>query len=169
MRQHISSTRRESLNGFSITEVLVSSLIIGTLSAIAAPNFLESLENSKQKEAQATVAQVQTIIMAYIDETNETPKTWKNLNSITAIMKVNAGDEASQSKANDFAAITLPGRNYTLQVTAPSTGETVYEIIANPIALNSNLDIRACLDISNGASDLRSGSSNSPAESPQCS
>jgi type IV pilus assembly protein PilA len=160
---------RSTPTGFSLTEVLITTSIIGTLSAIALPNLMGALETTKQQEAKATVTQVQTIIMAYIDETNEMPQTWRSINSIAAIMKESNNNLVSQSQTDDFSTITLPGSNYSLQVIAPSNGKTVYEIIANPIASNSNLDIRACLDISNGASDLRSGSSNSPAESPQCS
>jgi type IV pilus assembly protein PilA len=166
---HFQTSKTIHKSGFSLTEALITSSIVGTLTAIALPNFMGALDATKQREAQATVAQVQTIIMAYIDETNKMPKSWNSINSIAAIMQAKGDGTVSQSESNDFETIILPGQNYSLSVDAPSPGKTVYEISANPITSNSNYDIRACLDVSNGANDLRTGSSSSPAESPQCS
>jgi prepilin-type N-terminal cleavage/methylation domain-containing protein len=155
--------------GFSLTEVVITTAIIGTLCSIAYPNYINNLRRSESLEAKARIASIQAVISSYIDETGEMPNTWEQINSITAIMASNGDGTSSQAKSNDLKEIVLPGDHYKLKINAPSGTDTVYTLTANPLDVNSNYDIRSCLDISNGASDLTTGSSSKKAKAPACS
>ena len=167
-------------SGFSITEATVTAAIIGTLSSIAYPNYITSQQRSKCSEAKATLVSIPPIIGAYIDETGEAPTTWENLSSIAAVM-------SSDGPANGELAktpIILPRTNYELSVKVPDEEESVYSLTANcyiktPIDDPENTSgmnpidkdkyvIRSCFNISNGASNLTSGSGTDPANTPNC-
>jgi prepilin-type N-terminal cleavage/methylation domain-containing protein len=155
--------------GFTITELTIVVAIIGALSAMAIPSYVSQLRRTQLMEAESTVSSIQAIISAYTDETGEMPNTWEQINSITAIMASNGDGTSSQAKSNDLKEIVLPGDHYKLKINAPSGTDTVYTLTANPLDANSNYDIRSCLDISNGASDLTTGSSSEKAQAPACS
>jgi type IV pilus assembly protein PilA len=159
----------QKARGFSLTELVTATAIIGILSSIAYPNYINNLRRSEALEAKATAAGIQTTISSYIDETGEMPSTWKQINSITAVMASNGDGTSSQAKTNDLKEITLPGDKYKLKVNAPSGSNTIYTITATPINTNSTYDIRSCFNASNGASDLTTGSSSEKAKAPTCS
>ena len=186
---YINKQKINTINqGFTLTEMLIATTIMGELSAIAIPSYIGVLDSSKQREAQSTVAQVEAIIMAYIDETGESPRNWKHLNSIAAIMHVDAQGKTDQAEFTDFQAITLPGKNYILEINAPSTAvadggdgngsqdglggstesSSIYLIKAEPTNTTSKRDIQACINISNGASDLTTGDDTTAAGTPNC-
>ena len=54
--------------GFTLTEVLAATTIIGVLSAIAIPNYINALSSNKQKEAELSIATLQTAAMAFVEE-----------------------------------------------------------------------------------------------------
>jgi type IV pilus assembly protein PilA len=149
----------QQVSGFTLTEVLVTVGIIGTLSTLATPSFVNALKSNEQSSAKATVAGIQTIISSYIDETGKIPKSWKEINSISAIMTSNGDGTSRQALKNDFSEIKLPGDNYKLVVKPPGKTDTIFTIIASPTNTNGQQYIHACLDISNGASDLTTSSS----------
>lgn len=148
--------------GFSLPEVLTVVSIIGILSAAAIPNYLGQLCRSESSEAESTIGAIQAIVAAYIDETGVFPNTWDDLSSITAIM-TNRGT-AKGALSNP---ITLPNENYKLTVNGPTN--TLYEMLAERAEGCENRSIRACLDVSTGASDLRRGDGNTDAQAPICS
>ena len=57
--------------GFSLTEVVITTAIIGTLCSIAYPNYINNLRRSESLEAKASIASIQAVISSYIDETGE--------------------------------------------------------------------------------------------------
>jgi len=153
-------------HGFSLTELLISTAIIGTLSSIAYPNYVNSNHGAEQSKSKATVASIPPIISAYIDATGEPPSTWDDLSSISAVMTNNGvatGDITSP--------ITLPNSIYDLSVEGPN--ESIYTLTATRVVdrikpdtdednENTSNDkykfaIKSCFNISNGASDLRTG------------
>ena len=165
-----SSKKGCSNNGFSLTEMLVTAAIVGTLSSIAYPSYVNSNNKSKQSEAKATMQAIPPIIGAYIDATGETPTTWDDLSSIAAVMTNNGpatGDLTS--------LITLPNSIYDLSIEGPT--ESVYKLTATRVfdRLNASPEIEeeeeeeesedvqykfaitSCFNVSNGASDLITG------------
>ena len=173
----IQHNARSRSNGFSLTEALITMAILGTVSSIAYPNYIQSKKHTKCKEAQSILTSIPPIISAYIDATGETPKTWGDLSSIAAVMTNNG-----PATGDLGTPITLPRTNYELSVEGPS--ESTYLLTANcfvktPVSDPGDREeqelkeaalhkIRSCFNVSNGASDLTSGSGTDPANTPNC-
>jgi prepilin-type N-terminal cleavage/methylation domain-containing protein len=147
--------------GFTITEVVLTTAIIGILSAVAIPSYVGQLCRAESSEAETTIGSIQSIIAAFVDETSELPTTWNELTSIAAIMTNNG-----QAKGNLSTAITLPNEKYSVAVTGPT--DSTYEISALRTDGCPNRDMIACLDLSNGASDLKRGDGTTNAATPIC-
>ena len=149
--------------GFTLTEIVICVGIIGLLSSIAIPSYVGQLCRSESAEAESTVSVIKTIITSYIDETSTLPTSWDDLSDISVIMSNNG-----IAKGNfTGTAITLPSEKYAVAVEGPT--DNTYEITATQIDGCENRDIRACIDISNGASDLRRGDGSTNAQDPICS
>ena len=148
-------------SGFSLTELIMAVSIVGVLSAIAIPNYRGQLCRAESADAEATIGSIKSIISAFADETGVLPTTWNELNSVSAIM-TNKG----QATGNLSSAITLPNENYSLTVTNPSEFE--FTLKAARLEQCKKRDIIACIDLSNGASDLKRGDGIENATNPIC-
>ena len=122
-KRHTTKTNKLT-GGFSITEALVTTAIIGTLGSVAFPHYIGSRDRAKCSETQATVVSIPPIIGAYIDATGEAPTTWDDLSSIAAVM-TSDGPATGDLKT----PITLPNTNHKLSIDGPS--ESTYVITAN--------------------------------------
>ena len=178
-KNHSPKSKKQS-GGFNITEIAVTTAVIGSLGSIAYPNYIESKGRAQCSEAQATLVSIPPIISAYIDATGETPTTWEDLSSITAVMSSDGLASGELAKT----PIILPRTNYELSIQVPKEDETVYSLAANcyiktPIDDPENTSgmnpkdkdkyvIKSCFNVSNGASDLTSGSGSDPANVPKC-
>jgi prepilin-type N-terminal cleavage/methylation domain-containing protein len=152
--------------GFTLQEVTITVAIIGTLSSIAYPSYTNANNSAKLAEAKANMLSIPPIIGAFVDETGETPSTWDDLSSIAAVM-TNDGPATGDLET----PITLPNSIYDLSIEGPS--ESVYTLTAtrvidrndensdNEDQSDSNEEfkfaVKSCFNISNGASDQRSG------------
>lgn len=145
--------------GFTLTEAIITTAIVGTLTSIAIPSYLDSNSNSKLATTEATIQSIPTIISAYIDATGESPSTWDDLSSIATVM-TNNGPATGDLET----PITLPNSIYDLSIEEPA--ESIYTLTATRVLdkTNDNLEepeykyaIKSCFNVSNGASDLRSG------------
>ena len=103
--------------------------------------------------------------------------TWDDLSSIAAVMTNNG-----PATGDLDSPIALPKTNYEISVEGPT--ESTYLLTANCFVKASISDpaereeqelkeaalhkIRSCFNISNGASDLTSGSGTDPANTPNC-
>ena len=164
-------------DGFSLSEVAITTAIIGTLGSIAYPNYIASQQQSRCSEVKSTLMTIPPIISTYIDATGEAPRTWDDLSSIAAVMTSNG-----PATGDLDTPITLPRTNYELSVEGPS--ESTYLLTANCFVKTPVSDpdereeqefkeaalhkIRSCFNVSNGASDLTSGSGTDPANTPNC-
>ena len=152
-------------NGFSLIETLLTVAIISILSSVAIPNYFSQLCRAKAGEAEATISSLMAIISAYSDETGTVPESWNSLDSITAIMT------STGTAKGDFSnEITLPNENYTVSITEPQGNNSyLYTLEAQPKESCEDWDIKACLDLSTGASDIQRGNGVSPSKTPVCS
>jgi prepilin-type N-terminal cleavage/methylation domain-containing protein len=153
-------------SGFTITEAIITSAIIGTLTSIAYPSYTNANNSSKLANAEARIQSIPPIIGAFIDATGEAPSTWDDLTSIAAVM-TNNGPATGDLET----PITLPNSIYDLSIEGPT--ESVYTLTATRVIDRNNENsvsddrdasneefkfaIKSCFNISNGASDLRSG------------
>ena len=146
-------------SGFTLSEVMITTAIVGILSSVALPNYLNQVNRSRQNEAAATVSQVKTTIATYSDEFGLLPTSWNDLNDINAVMTDNG--PATQS---NFGEITLAGGIYKTSIT--QTGNLFQITATNSKA--PNLNVMACLNLTNGASAINKGNTSSAATTPNC-
>lgn len=145
--------------GLTLMEMLVAVSFVGILSAIALPNYLHQVNRTRQNEAASTIAQIQTNIAAYADEFGVLPASWAELNDASAVMT-----ESGPATANDFDAITLASGFYDVTV---SNTANLFTITATRSDL-PNLNIMACMNLSNGASAINQGTHAAAAPAPNC-
>ena len=103
LKKNHSSKSNKHLSGFSITEILITTTIVGALGSIAYPNYIASQQRARCSETKATLVSIPPIISAYIDATGEAPTTWNDLSSIAAVMTNNG-----PATGDLDAPITLP-------------------------------------------------------------
>ena len=164
-------------DGFSLSELLISVSIVGLLSSIAIPNYLNQIERSRQNEASATITQIQTTIATHADEFGSLPTSWAELNSTSAIMTTSG--PATQT---NLIPITLSGGNYKIGL---DNNDNLFSIVGAKAEIQGDalenclkeinkkttitddksscqelgrLPIFACINLTNGASSLIKGS-----------
>ena len=155
LRQLTSADER----GLSLAELLIAVAIVGLLGAISLPNYVNEVQESKQREAAAIISQIQIAIAAYGDEFGDLPESWKDLDKINAVMTDNG-----PTQKDNFGSITLAGGLYNVEV---SNKENNFTISAKRND-KPNLNILACVNLTNGASGMNLGEKDSPASSPNC-
>ena len=155
MEQPRSKTWSEA--GFTLSELLVTTAIVGVLSAIALPNYLNQVNRTRQNEAASTVAQIQTTIVSYADEFGDLPKNWANLNETAAIMTnsgpADIGPKTPDSAESYFPEITLPNGYYKITIDNSNNKFTVSATRDD----DEDLYVIGCLDLTNGASIIIKG------------
>ena len=145
--------------GFSLSELLATVSIVGILSSIALPNYFEQVQRTRQNEAASTISQIQTTIASYADEFGVLPDSWAELNDTSAVMT----DDGPATKDN-FQAITLSGGYYDVKI----------EPVGNLFTITAtrdeapNLNIVACVNLTNGASGINKGTTTAAASAPNC-
>ena len=152
---------KNSNKGFTLPEIMAAVAIIGILSSIAVPNYVGQVCRSKSSEAITSIGSLKAIIATYIDETGVNPSTWDDLNSISAIMS-NDGEMSGELSKK----WVLPNENYEITISAPSN--SIYNISAEPKDGCENRTIRACLNVSTGASKLNKGDGSTNAANAVC-
>lgn len=160
-----SSNETDICKGFTLTELLIAIAIVGILSAVALPNYFNQVQKTRQNEAATTLTQVQTTIAAFVDEMGLLPGGWDDLNKITPLMT----PEGPAEKKN-FSSVSIASAGCT-----KTSGNNCYKVIVrqknqfftleaksnNSDAANYN--VVACLNLRNGASDLKKGTSSNKA------
>lgn len=147
-------------NGFTLSEIMITLVIVGILSTIALPNYFRQVQRTKQNEAAATLAQIQTTVATYIDEYNEEPSSWVDLNNVAAIMTTSGPAEGRLT-----VPISLPGGYYNVSRTDDGGESSYFEFTATPVINNEDADnqellkfnVIACIDLTTGASDIKHG------------
>ena len=149
----------QKTKGFTLTELLTTVAIVGILSSVALPNYLNQVNRSRQNEAASTISQIQTTIASYADEFGVLPTSWAELNETSAVMT----DDGPATKEN-FQAITLAGGYYDVAI---SNSDNLFTITATRDD-TPNLNIIACVNLTNGASAINKGTKAAAAAAPNC-
>lgn len=144
---------------FTLHELMITVSIVGILSTIALPNYLNQINRTRQNEAASTISQIQTTIATYADEFGLLPESWADLNDINAVMS-----DKGPSKENSFEAIKLAGGYYEVEISQNSNLFTITGISTNAPKLN----VIACINLTNGASAVSKGTIADTAETPNC-
>ena len=141
--------------GFTLTELLVTVAILGTLSSIAIPNYTNSLNSAKQMEAKATILTLQTAATTFLDENGRNPKGWDDIDSVMPLPTVNG--YASGATYSDF---TLPTGQYKIS-TALNNAAGVISFEAVPLwggTYAEDWNVIACINPTTGRSSMKAGS-----------
>lgn len=157
----------DSLNGFSLTELLIAVGIVGILSSIALPSFFRQIQTNCQAEAASNLNMIASYASAYKNIYGEAPENWYELNSISAVMttsgtanKKRFENDPYNGKEDLKNGITVPSCDYVISRSSDKTGE---EFIFNAVPTPNTGDkaafnVVSCFDLSNGANDLKRGS-----------
>lgn len=137
--------------GFTLIELVIGTAILGTLTSIAIPNYLNQLMRTRQNECSAVMSQVITSSMGFNDEFSEYPQGWADLNSISAIMK----ESGSAANENNFDEINLSNGNYMMSAELKDPVLS-FECISRKDPTEYN--VLGCLNLTNGASEIKRGS-----------
>ena len=144
--------------GFTLTEVLITILIVGVLSSLALPSFFRQIQTTCQAEATSNLSLMASSASAYKDIYGTAPTTWEHLSDISAVMTTSGPAKAGDGLLTK--AITTPSCDYVISRSSEKSGE---EFIFNAVPTPNNGDkaafnVVSCFDLSNGASDLKRGS-----------
>lgn len=176
LKQNQQFKRMMTQNGFSLTETVVATAIFGTIASISFPVYFRAINVTEQRMAEAEITAIPPIISAYVNETGETPSTWDDLSSISAIM-TNSGPASGPIETpiilqSSKYELKLEGPNnsiYNLTATSPIKEVTIAEPEANKPAEERDIfAIRSCFNVSNGASDLDRGNISDIEENLNC-
>ena len=161
LEEHMKTSRIASTRsaGFTLMEILVAVSLVGILSSVALPNYLRQVNRTRQNEAASTISQIQTTIASYADEFGVLPTSWAELNDTSAVMT----DDGPATKDN-FQAITLAGGYYDVDI---SNNDNLFTITATRDEA-PNLNIVACVNLTNGASGINQGTKAAAASAPNC-
>ena len=165
---------RSKTTGFTLTEAIVTVGIVGTLSAIAVPTYIEETKKSSQSEAMSLITQIMNQTAAFNDEFGMPATSWNDLDKIATIQTT-----SGSATANNFSWIILQpgkygimalqsGNSYTFTATPSSTNIIDPEPLnpENSTSLN-NYNIVACLNVATGTSDIRKGTYSAAASSSE--
>ena len=145
--------------GFTLVEALTTVSIATILASIALPNYVNQVNRSRQNEAASTISQIQTTIASYADEFGVLPTSWAELNDTSAVMT----DDGPATKEN-FQAIKLAGGYYNVSI---DNTDNLFTITATR-GDEPNLNIIACVNLTNGASAINKGTNAAAASAPNC-
>ena len=157
--ERLNRKSQKQTKGFSLTELLTAVAIVGMLSSIALPNYVNQVNRSRQNEAASTIAQIQTTIASYADEFGVLPTSWAELNETSAVMTDNG-----PATSNNFQAIKLAGGYYNISIDNTDNLVTISATRDD----EPNLNIIACVNLTNGASDIIKGTNAAAASAPNC-
>jgi len=117
--------KKEGDQGFTLIELLVVIIIIGVLSAIALPNFLNQTAKAKQSEAKQNVGVINRAQTAYRTENNAFASTFDTLaiGSLTGAASTTTTTNYSYTLAggNDTATIIATARDTSLKAYSGGT------------------------------------------------
>lgn len=162
-KKNITTTKSQpSKDGFSLTEVLITVSIIGTLSAIAVPSYQNQYKRSCQIQSENTINALMATSQAYNDEFGTPATSWEDLDRIGTLMT-----KDGPATSSDFSAIPLAACNYWLEVSHNGNDYIFSAARKNlePIepSQTDNLNVYGCLNVATGASDIALGDGDQPA------
>ena len=152
-------------SGVTLPEMLIAVLILGIISIVALPGYLNTIKSARQKDVASQLSQIQTAIQGYREEFLSNPTGWTELARITPIATNNGS-----ASGTSFSSITSSnGGHYTISVQTQDQETIAMTAEAKGQEPTSRWDIKSCLNTKKGLSDIKLGGSEAGAETPNCS
>ena len=106
--------KESASEGLTLPELLISVAIVGLLSAISLPNYMNAIKATRQKDVANQISTIATSIGAYREEFLANPSSWDDLSRMNPVITNNGG-----AKGNTFTPITSPnGGYYTIAISS---------------------------------------------------
>ena len=141
-------------NGFSLVETVATVSIIGVLSSIAVPNYISSLHSGRQKEAELTIATLQTAAMAFVEEYGRSPKGWNDIDRVQPVQTKNGA-----ASGDTFTEVTLMSGHYKIEGSTNAT-DGIVSFSGNPVSTEASVkkrNVLGCINTRSGLSNLKLG------------
>ena len=147
----------QSTSGFTLTELLVAVGIVGILSAVALPNYTNSVNKAKQTDAYNLITLIQNTAQAYREEYLAAPTNWDELAEITPIPSAcgPANGAWGEAQGCNTGAITEPNKNYVISIQEKTP---IIDITASPAHAGDKWTVNGCLNLETGYSSISNGS-----------
>ena len=147
--------------GFTLAELAVAVAIVGILSAIGLPNYLNAVHRARQSDTSSQIMTILTSIQAYREEFLELPRSWEDIALITPVMT-----DTGIATGPLGRPISTPNGGH-FQISFNSLGDitTAQATKAN----SSGWGIQACLNTTTGVSDLQRDQPGKTKRAVQCS
>lgn len=152
-------------DGVTLPELLIAVAILGIISAVTLPNYLNAINSTRQKDVANQISQIQTAIQGYREEFLANPNGWSELGRITPVATNNGG--ATGSSFSEIMSIN--GGHYTIKVEIKNQDLLTISALANNHESSNNWDIKSCLNTKTGLSDIKLGGVTAGAVAPNCS
>ena len=152
-------------SGFTLVELLAAVSIIGILSTLALPNYMNAVKKAKQSEVANQISQIQNTIQAYREEYLEDAEDWSDLARITPVA-TSSGPAEGEWGNPDKAIKTPNGGEYRLVVNSSDEIKFITAVPSSPE--RHKWDLKACINTNTGFSDIQKGDGITPAALPIC-
>jgi prepilin-type N-terminal cleavage/methylation domain-containing protein len=133
-------------NGFTLIELMVVVTIVGILTTIATPNYINSLRFAKQKHAEIILSGLLAAAGSFQTENGRIPNGWDDLNYTQPLQTANG-----IASGTSYSKVQLTGKDYSIE--GSISGNTIL-LEAN----SSNLwNVVGCINTTNGLSAIKKG------------
>ena len=158
---------KNETDGFTLTETLITVTMIGILSSIAIPNYTTTLIATRQKEAELTIATLQTAAMAFVEEYGRSPEGWNDIDRVQPVQTKNGA-----ASGDTFAEITLMSGHYNIEGSTNAT-DGIVSFTGSPVSTEVSIKKRnvvGCINTRSGLSNLKLGNreTEATAQSTDC-
>ena len=146
-------------DGFTVTELIIATTIIGTLGAIAAPSYFSQLLKAKQNSCMIFTTTTLSAVMGAAGDAP--PKGWDDVNSYSAVMTA-----SGPAKGALFVNQLVLNEDYKFSM---AESNPIYETECIPSDTSlANYNVLGCVNIETGAFQIKEGDGTTPATKPIC-
>jgi prepilin-type N-terminal cleavage/methylation domain-containing protein len=141
-----STENSKASNGFSLIELMVVVTIVGILTTIATPNYINSLRFAKQKHAEIILSGLLAAATSFRTEHGRIPNGWDDLNNTQPLQTANG-----IASGTNYSKVQLTGKDYSIE--GSISGNTIL-FEANS---SNTWNVVGCINTTNGLSAIKKG------------